>query len=59
MVIKLSTLSISLGLLVLLLNLFGMVKPSEFAAAARKFPRNLAAGYVLTLAGTMQFILSM
>jgi hypothetical protein len=56
MVIKLSTLSISLGLLVLLLNLFGMVKPSEFAAAARKFPRNLAAGYVLTLAGTAWFI---
>jgi hypothetical protein len=56
MVIKLSTLSISLGLLVLVLNLFGMVKPSEFAAAARKFPRNLAAGYVLTLAGTAWFI---
>jgi hypothetical protein len=56
MAIKLSTLSICLGSLVVLINLFGMLKPSEFAAAARKFPRNVAAGYFLTLAGTAWFI---
>src|SRR5580704_15905920 len=56
MVIKLSTLSICLGALFLLINLFGLVNPSKFADAARKFPRNIAAGYVLTLAGTIWFI---
>jgi hypothetical protein len=57
MFIKLSTLSILLGSLVVLINLFGLLKPSEFAAAARKFPRCLPAGYILTLAGTAWFIL--
>jgi hypothetical protein len=56
MAIKLSTLSICLGLLVALVNLFGVVKPSEFAAAARKFPRSIPMGYALTLAGTAWFM---
>lgn len=56
MAIKLSTLSIFLGSLVVLINLFGVIKPSEFAAAARKFPRNLAAGYILTLGATGWFM---
>ena len=56
MAIKLSTLSICLGLLVALINLFGVFKPSEFGAAARKFPRSIPAGYALTLAGTAWFM---
>lgn len=56
MVLKLSTLSICLGLLVAFINLFGVVNPSEFAAAARKFPRSIPVGYVLTLAGTAWFM---
>ncbi len=56
MSIKLSTLSICLGFLVAIINLFGVVKPSEFAAAARKFPRSIPLGYALTLAGTAWFM---
>ncbi len=54
--VKLSTLSIILGLIVVLLNVFGLLKPKAFAAAARKFPRNTAVGYVLTLLGTFWFL---
>jgi hypothetical protein len=56
MAIKLSTLSICLGLLVAVLNLFGLVNPGGFAAAARKFPRSLPVGYAFTLAGTAWFM---
>jgi hypothetical protein len=56
MSIKLSTLSIFLGLLVTLINLFGLIKPAEFAAAARKFPRSIPVGYVLMMAGTVWFM---
>jgi hypothetical protein len=54
--IKLSTLSIWLGLGVALINIYGVIKPSEFGAAARKFPRSIPAGYFLTLAGTAWFM---
>ncbi len=54
--IKLSTLSICLGFLVAIINLIGVIKPSEFAAAARKFPRSIPVGYFLTLAGTAWFM---
>lgn len=56
MSIKLSTLSICLGLLIAIVNLFGVVKPTEFGAAARKFPRSIPVGYILTLAGTAWFM---
>jgi hypothetical protein len=56
MVIKLSTLSIWLGLIVAALNLFGLLSPTEFKKAARKFPRSVPAGYVLMLAGTAWFV---
>jgi hypothetical protein len=56
MAIKLSTLSICLGLLVTLINLYGLIKPAEFAAAARKFPRSIPVGYVLMMAGTVWFM---
>jgi hypothetical protein len=55
MAVKLSTLSIALGLGMAALNLFGLLKPAEFAAAARKFPRSVPVGYLLTLLGTAWF----
>jgi len=54
--IKLSTLAILLGLAVILLNIYGVLKPSAFAAAARKFPRWTPVGYVLTLLSTIWFV---
>jgi hypothetical protein len=54
--IKLSTLSIWLGLGVALINFYGIINPSEFGAAARKFPRSIPLGYALTLAGTAWFM---
>jgi hypothetical protein len=56
MAVKLSTLSICLGLAFAALNLFGLLFPARFGAGARKFPRSLPVGYVLTLAGTVWFI---
>ncbi len=56
MTVKLSTLSICLGLAAALFNLFGVLKPGEFAAALRKFPRSPPWGYLLTLGGAAWFI---
>jgi glucan phosphoethanolaminetransferase (alkaline phosphatase superfamily) len=56
MAVKLSTLSICLGLLLAARGLFGLLNPARFAAAARKFPRSLPIGYMLTLAGTAWFV---
>jgi hypothetical protein len=53
---KLSTLSICLGLFCAALNLIGLFSPARFAAAARKFPRSVPVGFVLTLAGTAWFV---
>ena len=54
--VKLSTLSIILGLLVALPSLFGLLKPKPFAEAVRKFPRQTPVGYVLMLLGTLWFL---
>ena len=54
--LKLSTLSVILGLLVALPSLFGLFKPKEFADAVRKFPRYTPVGYVLMLLGTVWFL---
>src|SRR5947207_4681480 len=54
--VKLSTLSIVLGLLFVLLNVYGVLKPGAFAAAARKFPRYTPVGYVLMLVSTVWFV---
>lgn len=54
--LKLSTLSVILGLLVALPSLFGLFKPKEFADAVRKFPRYTPLGYVLMLLGTVWFL---
>jgi hypothetical protein len=52
----LSTLAIVLGLICALPSMFGVLKPGAFAAAARKFPRCIPVGYVLTLAATAWFL---
>lgn len=56
MAINLSTLSVLLGTVVALVNLYGVLKPAAFAAAARAFPRSVPAGCVLTLLATGWFI---
>jgi hypothetical protein len=53
---KLSLLSILLGVGVSLPQIYGLAKPAQFAAAARKFPRNLPAGIFLMLLGTAWFL---
>lgn len=54
--LKLSTLAIILGFVAALFNLYGVLKPSAFAAAARKFPRYTPVGYVLMLVSTAWFV---
>ncbi len=56
MTLKLSTLSIVLGLGMGLPQIYGILHPQEFAASVRKFPRNLPAGVVLMLLGTAWFL---
>ena len=57
MAIKLSSLAIVMGLVVTLINLYGVIKPGAFAASARKFPRSVPIGILLTLLGTGWFLL--
>jgi hypothetical protein len=59
MTLKLSTLSIILGLALGLPQLYGFSNPAGFAAAVRKFPRSLAAGYGLMLLGTAWFLFNL
>jgi hypothetical protein len=53
---KLSLLSILLGVGMSVPQIYGLTKPVQFAAAARKFPRNLTAGIFLMLLGTAWFL---
>ena len=53
----LSLLSICLGAGLGALQIYGLMKPAQFAAAARKFPRSLPAGWGLMLLGTAWFLL--
>ncbi len=53
---KLSLLSILLGLGMAVPQVYGIAKPKQFAAAARNFPRNLPLGVVLMLLGTAWFV---
>src|SRR5882762_957577 len=53
---KLSTLSILLGLGVGLPQIYGLLKPTKFRDAVRKFPRSEPIGYVLMLLGTVWFL---
>ena len=52
---RLSLLSVLLGLGMGLPQVYGLAKPAQFSAAVKKFPRNLAAGVVLMLLGTAWF----
>ena len=56
MTLKLSTLAILLGVGVSVPQIYGLTKPAQFAAAARKFPRNLPVGIVLMLLATVWFV---
>src|SRR5947199_8430122 len=59
MILRLSTLSILLGLVIGLPQLYGILNPTGFAAAVRKFPRSLPAGYALMLLGTAWFLFNL
>lgn len=54
--LTLSNLAVVLGALMALINLYGVLKPASFSAAARKFPRSVALGVLLTLGATAWFI---
>ena len=56
MTLKLSTLSILIGLGMALPQIYGLVKPKEFAESVRKFPRNVPIGIALMLLGTAWFL---
>ena len=53
---KLSTLSILLGLVFILPNLYGLLKPAQFGQALRRFPRSETWGYLLVGLATGWFI---
>lgn len=57
--LKLSTLSIVLGLGMALPQIYGILKPKDFAASVRKFPRNVPIGIFLMLIGTAWFLLNL
>jgi len=56
LVLKLSTLAILLGLCLGLPQIYGLVNPTGFSAALRKFPRSVPLGYLLMLLGTAWFV---
>ena len=56
MTLKLSTLSIVLGLGMGLPQIYGILKPTAFAASVRKFPRSVPWGVALMLLGTAWFL---
>jgi len=53
---KLSLLTILLGLGMGLPQVYGLAKPAQLGAVARKFPRNLPLGVLLMLLGTAWFV---
>ncbi len=59
MIVNLSALAIVLGLGLALPQLYGLVNPDGFAAAARKFPRSVPVGVVLMLVGTAWFLFNL
>jgi len=56
MTLKLSTLSILIGLGMALPQIYGLMKPREFAESVRKFPRNVPLGIALMLLATAWFL---
>lgn len=53
---RLSTLAVALGLILSAPQIYGLLKPSAFAAAARKFPRSPTWGFLLMGLGTVWFL---
>jgi hypothetical protein len=53
---KLSLLSILLGAGLAVPQVYGLAKPTAFAAAARKFPRHVPTGIFLMILGTVWFL---
>lgn len=53
---KLSLLSILIGVGMSVPQIYGIANPQKFAASVRKFPRNLPAGIFLMLLGTAWFL---
>jgi hypothetical protein len=53
---KLSLLSILLGIGMAVPQVYGITQPQRFAAAVRRFPRNLPIGVFLMLLGTAWFV---
>lgn len=53
---KLSLLSILLGLVMAAPQIYGLLKPAAFANSARRFPRNIPVGVFLMLLGTAWFV---
>jgi hypothetical protein len=53
---KLSVLSIALGLGMAAPQFYGLARPTAFAASVRRFPRNVPVGVVLMLAATAWFL---
>ena len=54
--VSLSTLAVNLGLGMGLPQIYGLMKPTAFAAGVRKFPRSLPWGVTLMLAATVWFV---
>jgi hypothetical protein len=54
--VNVSTLAIVLGLGLGLPQIYGLLKPAEFARAVRRFPRSVSCGWVLMLLGTAWFL---
>jgi hypothetical protein len=50
---KLSVLSILLGLGMGLPQVYGLAKPAKFADAVKRFPRNFSIGVALMMIGTL------
>jgi len=53
---SLSLLSILLGTGLAVPQVYGLARPTDFAAAVRKFPRNIPIGYILMTLGTLWFL---
>jgi hypothetical protein len=53
---KLSLLSVLMGVVMAAPQLVGLTRPAQLAAVARKFPRNLPVGIALMLLGTAWFV---
>lgn len=56
---KLSVLSILLGLIFALPQIYGVLKPARFGEMMRKFPRYTPIGYVLMLLATVWFLMNL